>query len=175
MDKKELRNFIRAEKRKCSGEQLKQMSEQIISKLVCHPRFEQAQTVCLYSSLPDEVSTHELLEHARVDKRVLLPTVVGENMEFHEYTSTSVLSEGCFSIQESTGPLFDDYAEIDLIVVPGMAFDAEGNRLGRGKGYYDKFLCQVDAYKIGVCFPFQYVDHVPHDEHDICVNEVVTL
>ena len=175
MNKKELRNFIRNEKRKFSNEELLCMSEQIIARLVHHPRFEQAQTVCLYSSLPDEVSTHDLLEKVRGEKKVLLPTVVGETMEFHEYTPESVLSEGCFSIQESKGPLFNDYAGIDLVIVPGMAFDSEGNRLGRGKGYYDKFLCQVDAYKIGVCFPFQYVGHVPHDEHDICVNEIITL
>lgn len=173
MNKKELRRYIRETIRKCSNDILAHMSEQAISRLVQHPLFQKAQVICLYSSLPDEVATHHLLESIKDTKQILLPTIVGDDMEFHEYTSTSVITEGCYGIQESQGPLFTDYNKIDLVVVPGMAFDRAGNRLGRGRGYYDKFLCKVDAYKVGVCFPFQLVDHVPHDEHDIRMDEVV--
>lgn len=175
MNKKELRKYIRDTKRKHSDDILARMSEQVIGRLARHPLFQKAQVVCLYSSLPDEVATHHLLDDIRDTKRVLLPTVVGDDMEFHEYTSTSVVVKSDYGIMESQGPLYTDYSKIDLVVVPGMAFDKEGNRLGRGRGYYDKFLTKVDAHKVGVCFPFQLVDHVPHDEHDIRMDEVITL
>lgn len=75
---------------------------------------------------------------------------------------------------EPTGELFTDYDLIDVAIVPGMAFDREGHRLGRGKGYYDRFLAQLPhIYKIGICFPFQLVDKVPADVHDILMDEVI--
>ena len=83
---------------------------------------------------------------------------------------------GSFGIQEPTGELFTDYDTIDVAIIPGMAFDAEGHRLGRGKGYYDRFLSRVPhLYKIGLCFSWQLVDHVPYDEHDIKMDEVIRI
>ena len=76
---------------------------------------------------------------------------------------------------EPTGRSFTDYASIDLAVIPGMAFDTSGNRLGRGKGYYDRFLSLLPPYiyKIGVCFGFQMFDSIPSDTTDIRMNEVI--
>ena len=95
-------------------------------------------------------------------------------MELRRYTGPSDLAIGAYNIMEPTGEVYDDYKEIDLAVIPGVAFDAEGNRMGRGKGYYDRFLPLVpQAYKLGVCFPFQKVDSIPTDEHDIRMDEVI--
>ena len=75
---------------------------------------------------------------------------------------------------EPDGPLFSDYDAIDVAIIPGMSFDAEGNRLGRGKGYYDRFLAQASSvYKLGICFDFQKVEHVPHTPTDIVMDEVL--
>lgn len=80
-----------------------------------------------------------------------------------------------YGIAEPTGTLFTDYPSIDLAIIPGVAFDRHGHRLGRGKGYYDKLLPQISATKIGICFPFQIIDEVPTDHFDIRMSSVITL
>ena len=147
-----------------------------LTKLSRHPRLADAHTVLLYSALPDEVPTLPLLNRlTTVGKTVLLPRVVSDtDMELRRYTGPNDLEPGAFGIMEPTGELFTDYDLIDVAVVPGMAFDREGHRLGRGKGYYDRFLAQLPhIYKIGICFPFQLVDKVPADAHDMLMDEVV--
>ena len=84
------------------------------------------------------------------------------------------LQGGFFDIMEPVGEPFERYEDIDLAVVPGMAFDSQNNRLGRGKGYYDRMLPRLTkAYKIGVCFDFQRLPGIPADEHDCKVDEVI--
>jgi 5-formyltetrahydrofolate cyclo-ligase len=76
---------------------------------------------------------------------------------------------------EPTGPLFapENYDEIELALIPGMAFDRAGHRLGRGKGYYDRLLPRLKAQLLGICFPFQLLDEVPAESHDIPVGEII--
>ena len=96
-------------------------------------------------------------------------------MELRRYSGPADLQRGAFGIFEPTGELFTDYNTIDVAIIPGMAFDAKGHRLGRGKGYYDRFLAKLSpsTYKIGLCFSWQLVDYVPTDEHDIPMDEVI--
>jgi 5-formyltetrahydrofolate cyclo-ligase len=160
--KQELRRLIRA--------------SHPLTKLSKHPRLADARTVLLYSALPDEVPTLPLLNRLTAEgKTVLLPRVVSDtDMELRRYTGPNDLEPGAFGIMEPTGELFTDYDLIDVAIVPGMAFDREGHRLGRGKGYYDRFLARLPhIYKIGICFPFQLVDKVPADVHDILMDEVI--
>ena len=136
----------------------------------------EAQTIMAYYSLPDEVNTHALIDELVAEgKTVLLPKVTGDDtMELRRYTGRADLQEGSYHILEPVGERFTDYAAIDLAVIPGVAFTPDGKRLGRGKGYYDRFLTLIpDVYKIGMCFPWQLVDHVPCDEHDIGMDAVV--
>ena len=85
------------------------------------------------------------------------------------------MERGAFGILEPTGEVFSDYDNVDAAIIPGMAFDGHGNRLGRGKGYYDRLLPRLTkAYKIGVCFPFQYFDEIPSEEHDVVMDCVVS-
>ena len=141
-------------------------------------------TVMAYWPLPDEVDIRPLI-NALVAQgaTVLLPKVVDdEHMELCRYASQNDLTEGAFHIMEPTGAPFADYEKIDVALIPGMAFDAAGHRLGRGKGYYDRFLAslrpsglipQPSPLLLGVCFPFQRVAEVPTEEHDICVDEII--
>ncbi|MBO5749424.1 MAG: 5-formyltetrahydrofolate cyclo-ligase [Bacteroidaceae bacterium] len=173
MDKKILRNKVRQLKSLCTSTQLVQMSISAIQKLKLNTRFQTARTICLYNSLPDEVDTHTLIDELKLHKRILLPSIQDGEIVLHEYTSSDTLAEGDYGIQESQGHVFTDYESIDLVVVPGMAFDAQGNRLGKGKGYYDRFLPKVQAYKIGMCFAFQYFDYITHEAHDVKMDEVI--
>ena len=176
MDKKALRQEIRLRKRQFNGEQLRQLSLAVVQRLLAHPRVVQANTVMFYHSLPDEVYTHEAVDQrVKMGKRVLLPVVIDEqHLEIRQYQSPQDLKLGAMNILEPAGQPFTAYQEIETVLVPGMSFDAHGNRLGRGKGYYDRFLAQVpQAYKIGVCFDFQKVDEVPTDGNDIKMDEVV--
>lgn len=152
------------------------MSLPILQKLLRHPHLIAANTVMMYCSMPDEVHTHEALDHlVAMGKHVLLPVVTGEEtMEVREYRGKNDLQKSAFGIFEPTGSPFTDYEQIDLVVVPGMAFDAHGNRLGRGRGYYDRFLRALPhVYKIGICFDFQKQPYIPTDANDVKMDEVL--
>lgn len=151
-------------------------SAEILAALEAHPAFRAASTVLLYHSLKDEVDTHEFIRKWSRKKRILLPVVVGDDLELRIYTRPEDMTIGAYGIDEPTGELFTDYAAIDFIAVPGVAFDRSGNRLGRGKGYYDRLLPRIpSAYKAGICFPFQLVEEVPAEAFDIRMDEVITL
>ena len=140
---------------------------------MAHPRWQEARTVLLYHSLPDEPDTHAFVRQWAREKRILLPVVVGDDLELRVYTDDDSLRAGAFHIAEPRGKAFTDYAAIDLAIVPGVAFDREGNRLGRGKGYYDRLLPRLKAYKIGLCFPFQLVESIPAEAHDVRMDEII--
>jgi 5,10-methenyltetrahydrofolate synthetase len=136
-----------------------------------------ALTVMTYWPLPDEVDVRPLSDWLlQQGATVLLPKVVDdEHMELRRYTSRDDLTEGAFHIMEPVGAPFTDYGQISVVLVPGVAFDAAGHRLGRGRGYYDRFLARLGTGTLflGVCFPFQRVAAVPADAHDVAVHEVV--
>ena len=174
MEKKELRAHIKALKKQHTKEQLLEQSERIMAKLERHPDFIKARKIMLYSALPDEVQTQAFLEKWHLDKQIILPTVVGDDIIPVEFAADTRFAVGDFNILE---PQNEPYTgDFDLIVVPGVAFDRNGNRLGRGRGYYDRFLSQhLDVKRIGICFDFQLVDEVPADPFDIRMDEVISL
>lgn len=150
-------------------------SAKILAALEAHPAFRAANTVLLYHSLADEVDTHAFIGKWSGEKRILLPVVAGDELELRIYTGTDDMAKGSYGIEEPTGEVFSDYAAIDFIVVPGVAFDSKGNRLGRGKGYYDRLLPHIpSAYKAGICFPFQLVEEVPAEAFDIRMDTIIT-
>lgn len=174
MDKKELRQYIKTLKREHTKEQLLQQSEKILKQLEQHPAFQKAHNIMLYSSLPDEVQTLKFLEKWRNKKRIILPTVVGDDIIPVELTNDTDFILGDFNILEPQNEPYQ--GNFDLIVVPGVAFDKNGNRIGRGKGYYDRFLCKYpNVNKIGICFDFQLVDKIPTEPNDIKMDEIITL
>ena len=173
-DKKELRRLIRERKAIHTAEECRAKSEALIQWLERHPRFAQARVVLLYHSLPDEVFTHGLVEEWSQRKEVLLPVVVGDELELRRYTGKEDLRIGAYGIEEPVGELFTDYDRIEVAVIPGVAFDACGNRLGRGKGYYDRLLPRLSTYNIGICYDFQALDEVPHEPFDQRMDAVLT-
>lgn len=149
----------------------------IIKRLRAHPRVQRTRTLLIYSALPDEIPTQQLIDDLlREGKTILLPCVISDTqMELRRYTGASDLQQGAFGIMEPSGELFTDYNQIGVAIIPGVAFDKEGHRLGRGKGYYDRFLPLLDnTYKIGVCYPYRLLEHIPTDEHDIPMDEIIS-
>ena len=179
MDKKELRRYIREQKRHFTPQQLGEMSLSIMSSVLTHPRIQEADTILMYHSLPDEVDTHSALDQLlAMGKKVLLPKVVSDTeMTIHEYTGADSLqpSEPYGILEPTTPELSIINCQLSIAIVPGMAFDKQRHRLGRGKGYYDRFLSQIpNIYKIGVCFPFQMLESIPSESTDVVMDEVIT-
>ena len=176
MDKKELRRLIAQQKRNYSVAQKTEWSSSLFQKLEGHPLFLQAHTLLLYHSLPDEVLTHEFIKRWHPYKRIVLPLVKGDELEFRYYEGEDSLQIGAFGIEEPTGSLVENLHEIELSIIPGVAFDRSGNRLGRGKGYYDRLLPRIPtAYKAGICFPFQLVEEVPAESFDVRMDIIITI
>ena len=150
-------------------------SHLIYQKLIQHERYLQAQRIALYASLKDEVSTDELIQHSfQVGKRVYLPKVVDDDLQFYEIGENESFVKSVFHVMEPVGDASKLMKDVDLIIVPGVAFDEENHRMGFGKGYYDRFLEKQKVYKIGVCFREQRVKEILHDSHDISMDEVIT-
>ncbi len=173
--KRELRAEIYRRKVQYTAAQRAAWSLAVCQRILQHSQWKRANVVMLYNALPDEVDLPVLLRAAwQEGKRVLLPVVKGDDIVVRLVDEATPYQCGAYGIQEPLGDDFTDYGRIDLIVVPGVAFDAEKHRLGRGKGYYDRFLPLVpDAYKLGVCFPFQFVDAVPVGQYDQRMDDVI--
>lgn len=175
MDKKELRKHIRAAKGAVTLCEKLQRSEKImhwVEELDC---FMKADTVLAYWSMDDEVQTHDFVNRWYERKRVLLPCVEGDDLLLRQYTGSDCLRAGeQFGIGEPTGPLFTDLEGVQVIVVPGVAFDRKCNRMGRGRGFYDRLLKSTpNACKVGVAFDFQLFDSIPTEPFDVPMDVVI--
>lgn len=150
----------------------KEKSKIITSKILSHPRFINASTIGLYASLDDEVSTDSLINKSlELGKSVYLPKVVGDDILFYKINSLDELNIGTFGVRE---PIENkSLSDFDLIIVPGVVFDSNNNRMGYGKGYYDRFLEGKNCYKIGICFKEQMIQNLCVEDYDIKMDEVV--
>jgi len=173
--KKELRKLIRQLKEKQNTEAYFRESAEIMAAVEQLPAFINASTVMAYWSIKSEVYTHDFVKKWSNRKRIILPSVDGDKMNLKLYQGDdNLVPGGLYEIPEPDGPVFTDYESIDIIIVPGIAFDKANNRMGRGKAYYDRFLNPLKSLKIGVCFSFQLFDEIPADEHDIRMDMVIT-
>jgi len=172
--KQVLRKKVRSLKQEYSLAQKKELSKEICHIIENNSIFKNAKTIMAYWSMDDEVFTHDFIQRWAKEKRIILPVVNENNLELKEFNGVDELVFGDkFGIPEPSGQLFENPETIDLIIVPGIAFDKNGNRMGRGKAYYDKLLRTTKAYKLGVCFSFQVFDIVPFDELDVKMNDVL--
>lgn len=130
--------------------------------------------VAMFSPLSDEPQIWPLVDELSKTKTVVLPRVEGDVMNFYHY-EPGMLSKGSFGIMEPVLCEAIEPSEIDLMVVPGVAFTADGYRMGRGKGYYDKYMSSdgFRAMKVGVCYSCQLVDGLPVEEHDVRMDKVI--
>ena len=173
--KNKIRNKIKDKKKTLSIQYIKNASDLIFQKIEKLEEFQSANTVMLYWSLPVEVFTHDFILKWYNKKQIILPVVAGDVLEIGIFTGIgNMVNSKNFGLFNPTGITFNKPEEIDLIIVPGIAFDWNNNRLGHGKAYYDKFLPGTRAFKIGVCFDFQLLDEIPVTETDVKMDLVVT-
>lgn len=173
--KKTIRRLMRAKNLSIDCAQRENYANEIFKAIEESEIFKSAATIALYCALPDEIPTEKIIERWRDKKRILLPRV-GENfyMEFYEYDH-SHMESGAYGIFEPQGERIVAESQIDMIIVPGVAFTPSGARLGRGKGYYDRFLSRdkTRAYTIGICYKHQLVESLPVEPHDVMLNRVI--
>lgn len=176
MTKQELRKEIRAAKKAVPFLEKCRRSEGIMAQVGQLEQFRKAHTVLLYWSMEDEVQTHDFVNRWYKEKCLLLPCVDGDDLRLRQYTGAECLKAGeQFGIGEPAGPEFTDLEQVELIIVPGVAFDLKGNRMGRGRGFYDRLLKSTPkAYKVGVAFDFQIVDQVPVEAFDVAMDKVIS-
>ena len=173
-DKRKVRQAVRSEIAKLSDEEKKSLSAQIFSELDNSNEVCDASVIALFISLPDEPQTANFIEQLlSKNKRVVVPRIEGEEMNFYDISDG--VAVGAFGILEPVATTPIEPEKIDVMIVPGVAFTRLGARLGRGKGFYDKYLANngFRAYTIGVCYPCQVVEYLPTEEHDRVLDEVV--
>lgn len=169
--KEEIRKSIRQKKKLLSSEDKLQASELVFKQLFQLEQWKKANRVLSYHSLPDELQTIEYLDKM-LSKELFLPKVDGDTLKIVAYDKSRLIT-GAYNILEPDDNNYFPVEDIELIIIPGVAFDKQKNRLGRGKGYYDKLLSNTEAFKIGICYDFQLVDEISTDAHDIKMDIVI--
>ena len=175
MTKKELRRQIKQLKGMTPDAVKRVEADMVFNTIEKMPVWQQAQHILCYWSLPDELPTHEAVNQWLADgKNIYLPRVVGDDLEIVPYLGAESLDDNNqFHIGEPVGEAVDPSC-LELIIVPAVALDRKGNRLGRGKGFYDRLLSTTSSPTIGVACDFQLVDEVPVEPHDRPLDCVVT-
>ena len=175
MDKKELRQKIRQQKREMTEEQIRTASEKLGELFAADPLYQQAKTIYGYLPYNQEVRTVPMLQRALDEgKRVAVPKCYGDEMRFIYLDDLSQVAEGYCGIPEPIldEPVADDPAA--LVLMPGLAFTEQGQRIGYGGGFYDKFLAQEPTHPtLALCYSFQMVDQIPVEEFDKPVDRVL--
>ena len=175
MDKKEIRRFIRQKKQAMTGEDIRRRSASLTWQLQHTAEYRDAKTLYAYLPYNQEVRTEELILQALEDgKRVAVPKVYGDEMRFIYMEDLSLVEKSGFGIPEpvADGPVALE--ENALILMPGLAFDPMGNRMGYGGGYYDKYLqAQPNHPTVALCYDFQMLQRLDTEEHDIPVDLVL--
>ena len=147
----------------------------IVNKIIKLKDYRIAKVIALYKALPNEVNIDFLINYSlNCGKIVLLPKIIDDNLIFIKIDNDTKYEKNNYNILE---PIYDDKnvynGIIDLIIVPGLGFDRDYNRIGYGKGYYDRFLNNKDIIKIGVCFNEQVLDNIIAEENDIMMDLVI--
>ena len=175
MDKSALRRQIRQQKREMTTEQIEAASARLQKLFVATEQYRRAKTVYGYLPYNQEVRTVTILEQALRDgKRVAVPKVYGEEMKFIYMTDLSAVEKSEMGVPEpvADGPVAEDPTA--LVLMPGVAFTKDGKRIGYGGGFYDKFLASEPNHPtVALCYPFQIVEQLPTEAHDIPVDCVL--
>ena len=175
MDKKALRKQIREKKRAMTPQQIEQASARLGELFAASQAYKNAKTVYGYLPYNQEVRTVPMLERALQDgKRVAVPKVYGDDMKFIYMDDLSQVAEGYAGIPEpiADGPVADDPTA--LVLMPGLAFDPQGHRIGYGGGFYDRFLAaEPDHPTLALCYDFQMLPQLETEEFDIPVDTVL--
>ena len=176
MDKIQLRGYIRNKKREMTDEQITKTSQRLGEQFYKHPLYVNAKTIYAYLPYNQEVRTIPILKQALHDgKRVAVPKVFGEEMKFIYLDDFSMVEKGYAGIPE---PISDEPVANDktaLVLMPGLAFDMDGHRIGYGGGFYDRFLAMEPNHPtLALCYDFQVFSHLDTEEFDIPVDCVIS-
>ena len=175
MNKQQLRQAIRQRKRAMTQEEIEDRSRSLCEKFLNSDNYRRC--TCLYGYLPynQEVRTWPILHQALADgKQVAVPKVYGDEMKFIYLTDLTQVAAGYAGIPEpiADGPVAEQ--QDALVLMPGLAFDPQGHRIGYGGGFYDKFLSREPGHPtVALCYEFQMVDHLETEQFDIPVDTVI--
>lgn len=173
--KQALRDRMRETRLALSPELYTEKSRKIQQKLSALPLYQQAKRILFYVSNEEEVSTHELIQAALTeDKAVFTPRVKEQELEILPITAWEELQPGAFGILEPQAGAPATDLHFDLILVPGLAFSPQGERLGYGKGFYDRLLKRTQGLSMGLAFEEQVTSELPTESHDIPVDWLLT-
>ncbi len=174
--KNDIRKYIAEKKKEISQKEIDAFSTVIFNKIETLPEFASAKQILIYHSIEGEVQTGDFIEKYNLQKDILLPVVKGNDLVIRKYIDKTKCLKGPFDILEPIGDDISDNQSIDLIIIPGTAFDKHGNRMGRGKGFYDRLLASISpkTVKIGICFDFQLLDTIPVDNWDIKMDIIIS-
>ena len=202
--KKALRKIIKVRVSAISPEERRKREEILHNNLFSMPEFLSASSVLLFANLPDEIDTFSLIDKCFcLGKKVYLPVISGDDMTVAEFTGEYKIgrfgikepvtelvvrseelgvnglitesSDNACNVRDSVTELVEVPEHFDFILVPGVAFSPNGCRLGRGKGFYDKFLSKHPLYAVGVCFREQFFLDIPFEPHDVPMNKVLVI
>lgn len=165
------------EKRKALSPALyAEKTERIHQKLSDLKQYKEAEDILFYLSKEDEIETKGLITKALQDgKNVYVPCIQGDQLIICPLTKESTLQTGPFGVLEPVNKEDCTHPkQLDLILVPGLAFDERGHRLGYGKGYYDRFLKETEAFKIGMAFTEHVLKELPIEPHDVPLDLIIT-
>ena len=169
-----IRKDIRQKRSEMDESKIESMSNDVFDTLEILGVFQEAKYILVYKSLNGEVATDTFIEKWINEKELFCPCVIDDNLVFRNIKSNTQYTKSSFGVAEPIGDDLLDYSKIDLIIVPGVAFDIHKNRLGFGKGYYDKFLKNMTAPKLGICFDYQVLDKIPTTDNDIKMDYVIS-
>lgn len=172
MTKADIRDQIAAQKKKLNFQTLEKMSADVVCKIQSLEVFRAAKSVGAYMPLPCEVDISPLFQ--ALEKTFFIPAFDETSGGYRLARMTTELKKGHFGILEPVAPAFAAENELDLILVPGVAFDQMGNRIGRGGGFYDRLLPQYQTIRAGICYDFQCLGCLPTEKHDTPMNFIVT-
>lgn len=176
-----MRLKVKAAKNTLNNSLKAQQAKAVFDKIEQTPEFKQAKTILMYWSLPDELPTHQRVKKWSRSKKILLPAIRNNQLVVSRFFTEVQLVKGVFNVMEprpeavenaNSSP--DCMAQIDLAIIPGIAFDRQKNRLGRGRAYYDKFLQDKNMLKWAVGFDIQLYDTIPATAKDVKMDRIIT-
>lgn len=173
MKKEEIRKRISAARGMLPPEEVISKSASIKNLLFGCDNFIKAKSVLFYASFKNEVSTKNMIQDSLESKIILLPKIQGNIISIHKINSLDELCPNRYGILEP-GEKEAYEPPVDLTIVPGVAFDSKGHRIGYGGGYYDKILKEIKSENIGLAFSLQIIDFVPYLGYDVPVDTLIT-
>ena len=177
MGKLSIRKQFLADRKKIDLLEHARLSQQAQQQLIASACFVRAKALALYSPINNEVATEQIFAAARKDnKRIYYPRVAGDGLDFFAVATPEELVKGAFGVAEPVSGAKISVADLDLIVVPGVAFDLHGYRLGYGRGFYDRQLVgkPTGTVSVGLCFDSQLCDLLPTETHDQTLDFIAT-